>query len=108
MFKKLLLLILMFVSFSSVGYSLEFISTWNTSKSGSSDSLSISLPLESSGNYNFYVDWGDNTNDTITSSSQKEHLYPSEGVYTVKISGTIIGFRFNNNNDRKKIINIEQ
>ena len=88
----------------------QFISTWDTTNitSGSSNSNQITLPLESSGNYNFVVDWGDGTTDTITQYNQAEitHTYLNEGVYEIKINGTITGFRFNNLGDRNKLLDI--
>lgn len=76
----------------------------------------IQLPLISTGNYDFVVDWGDSTTDTITTWNQAEtlHTYASEGQYTVTITGTIEGWQFGGDNgqsfgaasDRAKIINI--
>ena len=87
-----------------------FISTWDTTNitSGSSNSNQITLPLESSGTYNFIVDWGDGTSDTITQYNQAEvtHTYLNEGIYEIKINGTITGFRFNNLGDRNKLLDI--
>ena len=88
----------------------NFNSTWDTSKTstGSSNTTQIKLPLESSGTYNFNVDWGDGNSDLITTYNQAEvtHNYASAGVYNVSINGTIIGFRFNNGGDRLKISDI--
>jgi len=90
----------------------EFISVWNTTKMStySSGSNQIRLPLELSGRYNFTVDWGDMSNDTITNWDQPEvtNTYASEGKYTIKITGTIIGWRFNNEGDQLKILEIQQ
>jgi len=90
----------------------SFISVWNTSKtsSGSSNSNQVNLPLISSGTYDFMVDWGDGSQDTITSWDQAEvtHSYASEGIYTITITGTIIGWQFNNGGDKLKIIEIKQ
>ncbi len=70
-----------------------FISTWITSVTNQ-----IKLPLQSNGNYDFNVTWGDGTNSTITMYNQAEvtHTYSSYGTYTLNITGTISGFRFNN------------
>lgn len=90
----------------------EFISVWDTTKtsSGSSNSSQVRLPLMSGGIYNFTVDWGDLTNDTITIWSQDEvtHNYESEGLYTLRITGIIIGWRFASYGDRLKIVEIQQ
>ena len=87
-----------------------FISTWNTSaiSNSSSNATQIRLPLESSGTYNFIVDWGDGSNDTITTWNQgaTTHNYSSAGVYTLKITGQISGWRFSNGGDRLKISDI--
>ncbi|MBN2156217.1 MAG: hypothetical protein JW776_09250 [Candidatus Lokiarchaeota archaeon] len=68
------------------------------------------LPLESTGTYNFFVDWGDSSSDTITSWDQSEvlHTYPAPGVYATNITGTIIGFNFQGQGDRGKIMDIQQ
>ena len=87
-----------------------FLSTWNTTltSSGSSDDNQVNLPLETSGTYNFYVDWGDETSDTITSWDQPEvtHTFASEGIYSLNITGQIIGWSFNNDGDKLKLIEI--
>jgi len=87
-----------------------FVSVWDTTQtsSDSSTSTQVKLPLESVGTYNFYVDWGDDTNDIITAWDQAEvtHTYSSEGIYTINISGTIKGFRFNDAGDKLKLLDI--
>lgn len=87
-----------------------FSSVWETNRSGSSGNNQIRLPLESSGTYNFIVNWGDGTNNTIISWNQAErtHTYASEGVYTIEIIGIIVGWRFNNGGDREKLLEIKQ
>ena len=89
-----------------------FISVWNTSaiSVGSSTATQVKLPLESTGTYNFLVEWGDGTNNTITTWNQAEttHTYSSSGIYEINISGQIRGFRFNNAKDKLKILEIKQ
>ena len=50
------------------------------------------LPLSNTGTYNFTVDWGDGSTDTITTYNQAEatHSYslPYDATYTIKITGT--------------------
>ncbi|MBN2156813.1 MAG: BspA family leucine-rich repeat surface protein [Candidatus Lokiarchaeota archaeon] len=79
-----------------------FISIWQSSV--------IRLPLESTGTYNFFVDWGDGTNDTITAwdQAQRYHDYGVFGTYTVNITGTIEGWRFNYDFTRNFIQEIQQ
>ena len=77
---------------------------------GSSGSNQFRLPLQSNGTYNFIVDWGDTTTDTITvwNDPLTTHTYAVPGDYTVEISGICEGFRFNNTGDRKKLLNIQK
>ena len=91
----------------------DFISVWNTSIINGDSSLSnqVSLPLEEvGGNYNFKVFWGDGSNDTITEYDDPAitHNYTSEGVYTIIINGTLIGWNFNLEGDDLKILEVQQ
>lgn len=91
-----------------------FSTQWKTDNAGDTNSTSIALPLESSGNYSFTVDWGDGTQDTITTWNQTEttHDYGTAGTYTVNISGTIEGWRFGRGStdygDAKKFVSVDQ
>ena len=73
-----------------------FISVWRTYASDKPNASSIELPLVKSGVYDFKVDWGDGTQDTITrwDAPQKRHRYEEIGGYTVRISGQIQGWSF--------------
>lgn len=88
----------------------KFISTWKTDNTGVSSSTQIKLPLESSGTYNFVVEWGDGSQNTITTWNQAEttHTYSGAGTYTIKIKGTCYGWRFNVGGDREKILDVSQ
>ena len=96
---------------NSSSNSTAFISVWDTTKlsSGSSSNNKVRLPLQQGGTYNFTVDWGDKSNDTITTWDQPGvvHNYIFIGNYTVKINGTLIGWRFNAHGDRLKIFDIQ-
>jgi len=62
-----------------------FVSVWNTTQtsSDSSTSTQVKLPLESVGTYNFYVDWGDDTNDIITAwTKQKSRTLTPQREFT--------------------------
>ncbi|KKK64108.1 hypothetical protein LCGC14_2987550, partial [marine sediment metagenome] len=89
-----------------------YVSIWNTSKTsgGSSSNNQLRLPLESSGTYDFTVDWGDSSSNKVTiwNHANVTHNYASEGVFVINITGTIVGWRFNNGGDRLKIIEILQ
>lgn len=88
----------------------DFTSTWNTNNTstGSSTTTQVKLPLISAGTYDFIVDWGDGSSNTITvwNQAQTTHTYASAGTYTIKIKGTCIGWQFNNSGDRLKILTI--
>jgi surface protein len=88
----------------------RFESTWNTTNTsfGSSLANQIQLPLEITGTYNFFVDWGDGNSDTITvwNDPAVTHTYSSSGIYTIKIYGQIEGWRFNSTGDRLKLLSI--
>jgi surface protein len=56
------------------------------------DDKTLALPLIESGEYDFYVDWGDGTQDHITTCTAS-HIYPSQGTYQVSITGLIKGWR---------------
>jgi len=88
----------------------RFESTWNTTNTsfGSSLANQIELPLESTGTYNFFVDWGDGNSDNITvwNDPAVTHTYTTPGVYTIKIYGQIEGFSFNGSGDVLKLLSI--
>jgi len=92
------------------GHIDSFSSTWNTANTsaGSSNTVQVALPLVSDGTYNFVVEWGDSTDDTITAwdDAAKVHTYNSSGNYDIVISGEIEGWRFNNTGDKLKISSI--
>lgn len=79
------------------------IDTTKTS-TGSSASNQFALPLVSGGTYNFTVNWGDGSSNSITTwnDANKTHTYSATGVYTVTINGTLHGWSFNNTGDRLK------
>jgi len=85
-----------------------FSSVWNTSKTstGSSGTSTVVLPLESSGVYDFFVDWGDGSTNTST-NYKTNHTYETPGVYTINITGKIQGWKFDNTGDKLKIIEIK-
>lgn len=89
-----------------------FRSVWQTNftSKGSSNENQVRLPLDIYGSYNFSVSWGDGTNDIITSWSQEAitHTYDTEGIYEINITGTIIGWGFNNDGDKLKLIGIQE
>ena len=94
----------------------DFVSIWNTENltgldtpdnpaDDSSPLKTVTLPLVSNGNYNFTVNWGDSSSETITTSTAT-HIYATGGIYTVTISGQIEGFSFANVGDRAKLLDV--
>ena len=83
-----------------------FQSTWKTDNAGTSASNQIELPLLSGGTYNFWIDWGDGSTTNVTSYSQRTHTYASAGTYTVRATGAVGIWRFNNGGDKLKILTI--
>ncbi|MCB0326668.1 MAG: BspA family leucine-rich repeat surface protein [Bdellovibrionales bacterium] len=81
-------------------------SVWKTD----ADNQSITLPLRSGYNYDFTVDWGDESViDHITSSSDPlaTHTYEKEGTYEVTIKGLLESWYFNNTGDKDYIIEVK-
>jgi PGF-pre-PGF domain-containing protein len=106
-----IIIFLLVVAFSTAdALATPFSATWNTSanSSGSSNKTQIRLPLESTGTYDFVVDWGDGNFSHITSWNEQNvtHNYTTEGIYTINITGTIVGFSFDSTGDKLKIYNI--
>lgn len=80
----------------------------NNVSAGSTAADHFALPLIATGTYDFNVDWGDGSDDDISAwdDAAKDHAYSSAGTYTITITGTIIGWRFNNTGDRLKMLNV--
>ncbi len=97
----------------TINIPLRFISTWKTdnTSTGSSSNNQVKLPLVNGGTYDFNVDWGDGTPQdriTVWNQAHATHTYSSIGTYTIRIVGTINGFRFNNTGDRLKLLEISK
>ena len=110
----------------------EFVTLWDTTQPGTSNSNQITLPIMNSyidssaglplspfsestpalvtTKYSFTVDWGDGNVERITewNSPSKTHTYSMPGIYRVVITGRIEGWRFANGGDRRKLIDILQ
>ncbi|MCF6174614.1 MAG: hypothetical protein L3J71_02480 [Victivallaceae bacterium] len=65
----------------------------------------ITLPLVSGYTYNATVDWGDGSTSTITAFDDVDitHAYASAGDHTVKITGILPAWSFNDLGDKLKI-----
>lgn len=85
----------------------------DTTKAGVTNNKQVKLPLESTGNYNIYVNWGDNgpwDNIKTWNDTKKIHTYNTSGVYEIKIysdPGKFVGWNYKNDpGDRLKITEI--
>jgi hypothetical protein len=85
-----------------------FRTRWDTTRisDGSSNASQVRLPLEPDGEYEFNVQWGDGMSEVVTSDAQGVHTYARHGVYNVSITGTLVGWRFNLNGDRLKLLEV--
>tara|TARA_R110002153_G_scaffold120773_2_gene266024 strand:- start:988 stop:2154 length:1167 start_codon:yes stop_codon:yes gene_type:complete len=93
---------------SGIGRNNNFEFSVNTATAGATTSTQFQLPLVSNGAISMDVDWGDGTTDTITTYNQAEtlHTYSVSGIYDIKISNEVRGWKFNNAGDKAKITNV--
>lgn len=70
------------------------------------DNNKITIPTIGDG-YNYSIDWGDGKKDSNV-IGDITHTYSKTGEYTVKILGDFPQIYFNNNDDSKKIIAVNQ
>ena len=87
-----------------------FITTWDTRLTGSGTSNSSSIVLPLYGTQAITASWGDGTTSNISSSTQvdRTHSYATPGIYTVTITGSGEGFRFDNSGDKTKLLDVGQ
>ena len=86
----------------------KFVSKWDTTQPGSANDT-IVLPLVADGTYDFYIDWGDGSRDTITGYDQSEvtHQYSDTGIYTIQlVANDMVGWQFNDSGDDDKLVEI--
>ena len=84
--------------------------TVDTTESGVSASDQFKLPLTTSTGLNADVYWGDGSSDNITDHTVSEvtHTYSIAGTYTIKITGDLLGWQFNNGGDKLKMGDVEK
>lgn len=109
--KSLLLFIWVLPIFSTISYSQSdaFITIWDTSKPGVSNSSSILIPTNSGHTYDYDVDWDDDgiyEEKNITGDAFHDFVNP--GKYRVRIRGNFPRIYFNNGGDKEKLVEIEQ
>ena len=76
-----------------------FITTWKTDNPGISADNQITIPTFPEETYNYTVDWGDGTIESITASASPTHTYAEPGTYTVAITGDFPRIFFNTSFD---------
>jgi len=94
----------------AVNTPIQFISEWETENAGSA-TKTIVLPLTNDSDLNINVNWGDGSYSHITAGNwdtDNTHLYATTGTKTIKITGTLQGFQFDNAGDILKITEISQ
>ena len=85
----------------------SFVTAWKTEADGEG----ISFNLWDSYEYDFTIDWGDGTIETIQIVPEDKkvgHDYATAGIYIVAIQGTFPAFHLYNNADGLKLMSIEQ
>jgi len=82
----------------------QFITTWKTDNSGTSNDTSITVPMV--GGY-WSVNWGDGTSQN-TLVDAVTHNYAVAGTYIVTISPSFASINFKTSGDKAKILSIDQ
>lgn len=91
----------------------DFITTWDTTKSGTSSSTQITIPGTGAG-YSYSIYWESLSSSTATgtiatsTSASKTISFPEAGQYKVAIKGTYPRIYFFNTGDKLKILTVEQ
>ena len=100
------------LTFTVTVLSGAFITTWQISP-GSVANRTITIPIHPDSNYEYTVDWDDDSDDTEIYTSNTigaAHTYTNTKTtnYKVTITGVFPRIYFNNGVDRNKIISIDQ
>lgn len=74
---------------------IPFATQWRTTDSGQS----VTLPVTTTGTYNFTINWGDGAYTTVTTGNTTgaTHTYAAAGLYNVTMGGQIEGWNCNTN-----------
>ncbi|MEA2029712.1 MAG: BspA family leucine-rich repeat surface protein, partial [Campylobacterota bacterium] len=85
-----------------------FITTWDTTEVGITNSDQIKIGTNQHYNYNYRIDWGDGEQSSSV-RGDITHTYQQDGVYTVSITGTFPAIYFENEGyDNGKLLSIDQ
>lgn len=73
--------------YAGINYGNDLVLEFNTYLSSGT---TVSVPIGNGGTVNATVDWGDgSTIETWTTGGAKSHTYSTDGIYVVRISGTL-------------------
>jgi len=87
----------------------DFVTTWKTDNTGTSNSTSIEIPTFSGETYNYDVDWNnDGIFDELGITGNVTHDFGTAGTYTIRIQGNFPHIYFNNELDKDKILSVNQ
>lgn len=93
------------ISVTTEKFPFEF--TVKTDNAGVSTSTQFRMPLTTSTGLDIDVDWGDGSPiENITVHTNAIHTYAAAGTYTIKVLGSLLGWRFANGGDRLKMLNV--
>lgn len=84
-----------------------------TDNAGTTSSTQFRMPLSTSTGLNIDVDWGDGSAiENITVHTNAIHTYATAGNYTIKVTGSLLGWSFLRfggfPGDNKKILDVKQ
>jgi surface protein len=83
-----------------------FVTTWNTSLG---EGTTVTLGL--AGTVNATIDWGDGTVTTVATPGPHVHDYGVDGIYTVKVTGTVTAYNSYSNggpiSERQKLVSVD-
>lgn len=92
----------------------RLITVWRTTTPNEDITLwggntSVALAARMNDLYNYEVDWGDGSTETVVGVRNKTHTYATPGDHEVKITGQYGGFQFSNapQTDRDKLIELK-
>ena len=86
----------------------HFVTKWDTTKNGTSDSFSITIPTKGGG-YNYAVDWDNDAQfDEFNITGSITHTFPTSGIHYIRIKGSFPQIYFNNSGDKEKILDVFQ
>lgn len=83
--------------------------TVDTSQAGVSGPTEFTMPLTTSTGLDIDVDWGDGSPiENITDHTLATHDYGTSGTYTIKVLGSLLGWKFANGGDKLKMGDISK